>query len=303
MDLDFHENPAEFLDAAGGYLAAEPVISTVLSTIADRAVRELADGVAQHPRNWYAVARDGSGRVIGAAMRTAPFAPHPLFVLPMPVETAVELARAVHARGEAAGGVNGALPAARACADELARLEGGTVVESMRTRLFHLPELIEPAPVGGRLRLAREDEIDLCFEWFEAFRRDADAQAGRKAGHDDLGLTRDDMLRRIRGGLISLWEDASGEVVHLTGANAPAFGVARIGPVYTPARYRGRGSAGAAVAQVSREMLAAGVQPCLYADQANPVSNLIYERLGFRPLVDMVNLSVTTTGPTKSERA
>ena len=297
MDLEFHDDPAAFLDAAGGYLGAEPVISTVVSTIADRAAREVEAGVAQHPRNWYAVARDTSGGVVGAAMRTAPFEPHPMFVLPMPVDAAIELARAVHARGESAGGVNGVLPATRACADELARLEGGTVVETMHTRLFHLSELVEPAPVEGRLRLAREDEIELCFEWFEAFRRDADAQAGRTSGHDVLGLSKDDVLHRIRDGLISLWEDASREVVHLTGANAPALGVARIGPVYTPERCRGRGFASAAVAQVSREMLAAGVRPCLFADQANPISNLIYLRLGYQPLVDMVNLVVTTPIP------
>ena len=31
---------------------------------------------------------------------------------------------------------------------------------------------------------------------------------------------------------------------------------------------------------------------CLFTDQANPISNHIYEALGYRPVVDMVNLTI-----------
>jgi predicted GNAT family acetyltransferase len=78
--------------------------------------------------------------------------------------------------------------------------------------------------------------------------------------------------------------------VHLTAGNPPAYGVARIGPVYTPAADRGQGYASAAVAAVSQRHLDAGVRPCLFTDQANPTSNRVYEAIGYRPLVDMVNL-------------
>ena len=80
--------------------------------------------------------------------------------------------------------------------------------------------------------------------------------------------------------------------MHLTGANAPAFGVARVGPVYTPNEQRGRGYASAAVAEVSQRILAGGARACLFTDQANPISNRIYEALGYRPVVDMANLLV-----------
>jgi predicted GNAT family acetyltransferase len=121
---------------------------------------------------------------------------------------------------------------------------------------------------------------------------DADEQAGRPPGSgahetpDDTGL-----VRRIRGGRVWLWEDG-GEVVHLTGANLPAYGVVRIGPVYTPKERRGLGYASAAVAEVSRLVQAAGDRACLFTDQANPTSNAIYQRLGYRPVVDMANLVI-----------
>lgn len=63
--------------------------------------------------------------------------------------------------------------------------------------------------------------------------------------------------------------------MHLTGVNPPSFGVARVGPVYTPSAQRGRGWASNAVAEVSRRIQAEGVGACLFTDQANPTSNRI----------------------------
>ncbi len=83
-----------------------------------------------------------------------------------------------------------------------------------------------------------------------------------------------------------------GQAVHLTGANAVSFGAQRIGPVYTPPEHRGHGYASAAVAEISRRFLAAGSRPCLFTDQANPVSNRIYQAIGYRPVVDMINLEI-----------
>ena len=67
------------------------------------------------------------------------------------------------------------------------------------------------------------------------------------------------LLPRIEQGRVWLWEDEHGEPVHLTAANPPAYGVARIGPVYTPREQRGRGYASAAVAEVSRLLLDDGL--------------------------------------------
>lgn len=287
------DDPAEFLALAGEHLAADPVLTTVVSTVTHRALAQVERGLPApaHPR-WWAVVRDASGEVVGVAMRTAPFAPYPLFVLPMPDDAAVALARAVHARGEEIGGANGALPATQVVAEEAARLQGLAAWVWEHTRLFELAELVEPKPVEGRMRRAGADDTDLCLAWFQAFAADAAEQAGRTAaeGHEEY-FTREDMLERIAGGRIWLWE-VDGETVHLTGFNAPAFGVARVGPVYTPREHRGRGYASAGVAEVSRWLRDQGARVCLFTDQANPTSNRIYQALGYRAVVDMANLRV-----------
>jgi predicted GNAT family acetyltransferase len=102
------------------------------------------------------------------------------------------------------------------------------------------------------------------------------------------------VLVRIRGERLWFWDDDG--PVHLTGSNVPAYGVVRVGPVFTPKQHRSRGYAGAAVAEVSRRIVAGGARACLFTDQANPTSNRLYETLGYRRVVDMANLRVETPG-------
>jgi RimJ/RimL family protein N-acetyltransferase len=291
--LDFIDDPADFLAAAREHLAAEPVLNTVVATFAERQVREREAGVAPPEGfpQWWLVVRDGAGEVVGAGMRNAPFEPHPPYLLAMPDEAAVRLARELHARGEDMGGVNGALPTARTAAEEYARLAGRIARVHEETRLFELGELVEPALPDGQLRMATADDLDLALEWYVSFGREAAEQAGREDEHamfeDEAG-----MLRRIEEGRVWFWIDEDGERVHLTGHNLPSFGVARIGPVFTPKEHRGNGYASAAVAEISRMLRDAGSRVTLFTDQANPTSNAIYQRIGYRPVADQANLVI-----------
>ncbi|WP_460713017.1 GNAT family N-acetyltransferase [Nocardioides dilutus] len=294
--LAFTEDPAEFLDVAGEHLAKDPVLNTVLATVATRSVAEDAAGNPRpaHPR-WWVTVHDSEDRVVGVAMRTAPFTPYPLYVLPMPDEAAVLLAAALLDRGEDVPAANGALPAARVVADEVARRTGGTAEVAEHMRLFELEEVVDPPAPPGRLRVAISDDAELCLEWYQAFEAAASEQAGRPhrvgAGeHFDAAF----VDGRIAEERIHLWETPGGDVVHLTAANVPAYGVVRVGPVYTPKEHRGFGYASAAVAAVSRQILESGHRPCLFTDQANPTSNRIYQAIGYEPVVDMANHEITT---------
>jgi predicted GNAT family acetyltransferase len=291
--LQFFADPADFLAAAGAYLAADPVVNTVVTTVAHRLATEPADGLERSERDWWLVVTDETGAVVGAGIRTTSLGPYPPFLLPMPDSAAVSLARAWHERGELVPGVNGALPAVKLCAAEVTRLAGGRVEVSRHTRLHELVELVPPPPVPGRLVVATEADFDLVAKWFAAFMGDADEQAGRPRGTNaDERPEPEELRHRLRSGRLWFWVDETGRPVHMTGANSPAFGVARIGPVYTPPAERGRGWASNAVAEVSRLILAEGARACLFTDQANPTSNKIYTALGYRPVVDMANLVI-----------
>ena len=88
--------------------------------------------------------------------------------------------------------------------------------------------------------------------------------------------------RRIAGGELHVWRDGEA-AVSVASVTAPAAGVARIGPVYTPPEERRKGYGAAVTAAASAAALAAGAeQVVLYADLDNPTSNAIYQAIGFR---------------------
>lgn len=288
LRLEFLTDARQFLAAAGEHLARNPVQNTVVATLAER----FAAGEHGAPDDWWLVVRDGDD-VVGAGMRTAPFPPRPAFLLPMPDEAARLLARTLCERQEVVGGLNGALPTVRVCAEEMARLTGGTVEVALHVRLFEAREVIPPARPEGRLRLGVAADLELASAWFAAFMADADAQAGRPPGSTPQESPDPESMRmRIEDGWLWFWMNEADEPVHLTSVNPVSFGAARLGPVYTPPAQRGRGYASAAVAEISQRILDRGARPCLFTDQANPTSNRIYQALGYRPVTDMANLTI-----------
>lgn len=285
--IEFFTDAAEFLAAAKDYLAAERLTANVLATNAERATRLAQE---DEPYRWFALARDGE-QVVGAAMRTAPFKPYPLYVCPMPEAAALELARQLHGRGEYAGGSNGALPAARVVAEETARLAGGRVSVAMASRLHELGSLAMPAGVPGRARRATYDDLELCRAWLNDFGHAAREQSENPDFAHEATAFGDEHVRRKIDEFVLLWE-ADGKVVSLVGATPPTHGVVRIAPVYTPTEQRGHGYGTAVTAEASRILGADGTRLCLFTDKDNPVSNHVYATIGYRPVVDMANHTI-----------
>ena len=65
-------------------------------------------------------------------------------------------------------------------------------------------------------------------------------------------------------------------------------------PVYTPPEHRGTGYGSAVTAAVSQHALDAGARDViLFTDLANPTSNSIYQKIGYRPVYDSTELEFT----------
>jgi predicted GNAT family acetyltransferase len=71
----------------------------------------------------------------------------------------------------------------------------------------------------------------------------------------------------------------------------------RINFVYTPPAHRGRGYATSCVAALTRHLLDPGKEFCfLFTDLANPTSNKIYRRLGYRHVCDFRDVRFEPAG-------
>ncbi len=76
-------------------------------------------------------------------------------------------------------------------------------------------------------------------------------------------------------------------MVSLAGKTRPMPHGIVIGPVYTPPELRGHGYASAVTAGLSQHLLDSGYQfVALFTNLANPISNSIYMKIGYKPLGD-----------------
>ncbi len=295
----FFADPRDFLDSAAEFLAADPLQFTVMNAWARREAGRLDSGLAEPIDRpyWYAVHRR-SGRVTAVAMRTAPFAPHPLWVPPMPEEEARDLGRILVARAEpgtepdAEWGANGMAPAVAQVAEEVTRSSGRRIHVLQHQRLFQCREVLRPARPAGSLRQARPEEAGRVVDWLAGFHLAADEQAGHPGARSEVALPLVEVRHRILDGMYWVWCDPAGEWVHLSGLGALSDGIAGIGPVFTPLVHRGHGYAGWVVAELTQRVLDRGGVPYLFTDQANPVSGRLYQSLGYRAVCDAVQLRV-----------
>jgi GNAT superfamily N-acetyltransferase len=288
----------EFERAAGEHLRGDPVRQTVpLSVLDGLRHAGLSRYGADPPMfGWHERA---DGTVDGALLQTPPF---PLLLASSPAGSVPGLLAALAAAGRVPAAVNlAAASEAGFLADWLA-LTGGTGTATTRSRLYLLGELVPPEPApDGRARLAGEPDVELLVDWYEAFAAEAEG-----AGPEDA---RRGVADRLSHDGQMLWE-TDGQPVAMAGLTRVVAGVARVNAVYTPPAHRRHGYAGGVTTAISRAAQQAGaLGVVLFTNLANPTSNALYQRLGYRPVEDRVLLSltagcdVTSAGGTPSLRS
>lgn len=260
-------DPRRFAELAGPYLSADPFSTNVIG------VRLGSVLAGRRPRGqddiWVAVT-DGDA-VVGVAMHTPPAR---LFLGRLPSGMASEIARALNDRGRSRPGVTGDAATAGEFAQAWSRHTGAEPRLDCSLRLYRLDRLNQPKADSGQARRAGMADGPVLTDWLVSF----ESEIGTERADKDAA---DIVRRRTEAGELWLWE-VDGEPVCMAGVSAPAAGVARVGPVYTPPARRRHGYAAALTAHVSQEASDAGADHVvLYADLANPTSNGIYLALGY----------------------
>ncbi len=147
-------------------------------------------------------------------------------------------------------------------------------------RLFALNQVIPPERAAGELRMATEDDLPLIKDWMFAFDQEAAHSGNREVAWQRAELD-------VRNRSMYIWETPDKCIVSMANKSRPLVNSISIGPVYTPPEERGHGYASNCVAALSQLLLDQGWQYCsLFTDLANPTSNSIYQKIGYRPVCD-----------------
>jgi len=262
----FSEDPAFVLSRAGVFLSSQPVLHNLILSILHARVAHGEPG-----RYWMAIQRDD---IVGVVIQSP--LTFPATLTPMERPVSIAMADAIAEANFALPGVSGEAATAATFAGQWSERTKSAATPFQGNRLYELLEVADIPNVEGKLRQAGPQDRSLMILWSRAFQ-------------NEIGEPADDIELRVERGLAAghLWVwDRREEAVSMVIGREPVEGVIRLSGVYTPDEKRKHGYAAACVRALSKKLGDAGHRCILYTDLANPTSNSIYRRIGYRALAD-----------------
>ena len=152
----------------------------------------------------------------------------------------------------------------------------------MRQRIYELRQVTPPDYPPGEFRPAAVEDIELARQWGRGFYEDC-------FGDEHYERTVATAEEKVKNGTLYMWVD--GAPRSMAGRTRPTPHGEAVGFVYTPPGERRKGYATAVVARLSQQILDEGKLFCtLYTDLSNPTSNSIYQKVGYRPIADVIDI-------------
>jgi len=224
----------------------------------------------------YLATLESDKRVVAVAIMTPPYK---LVLTMAPHEALDAVCEDLLADDLSVPGVVGPVDVAEPFAALWGRRTGADVGLDHRLRIYQLTSVVPPRPVTGRLRQCGVGDLATVEPWARAFILETRLT-------DDPAEIAESARRAVREGRLYVWDDAGPRA--MAAWTGPTPNGARITLVYTPPALRGRGYASACVAALSAVLLGSNRKYCfLFTDLANPTSNSIYMKLGYRPVCDV----------------
>ncbi len=286
MRVTAHPSADEFLAVTRPALEENEAANNLMLGVCLR-LQQYPERIKQQP--FLATVGDETGLILAAMMTP----PHKLVLYARRSEFTEALNALAHhliASGWTPPGVHAAPDVAEAFAQCWASHANVSFVHGTRERIYELRQVIPPPPTPGALRLATAGDAALAAQWARAFT--AEALPDEMLSPDEA---RELIETRLLDQTLYLWEN-DGQAVSMAAVSRPTRHGITISLVYTPPAFRKRGYASACVAAISQRMLDAGYAFCaLYTDLSNPISNHIYQAIGYRPVCDITEILFNAT--------
>ncbi len=164
-------------------------------------------------------------------------------------------------------------------ADMYSRISRNSKIDGKAMRIYRLDRVNVIPQSSGKLRLAEQRDLYFLPYWNIGFTLDC----GFKSV--DIPGATDKVKRLLNDKTLYIWEDDI--PVSQAAMGRRTLNGAILNAVYTPPHYREKGYASSCVAGLSQLLLDNGYKFCsLFTDLANPISNSIYMRIGYKPVCD-----------------
>jgi predicted GNAT family acetyltransferase len=282
MQLTTYTDPAGFLAVTETILEREGAAYALMLSIVLR-VRQYPERIGDPP---YMATVTAGDRLLAAAVMTPPYPVIVATLDPAGQDALPLFVEDLRDNGWSVSGVNGPSDASSAFAALWNGRTDQPMTLAVHLRSYELRRVMPPDPVPGRLRLAEPADLSLVARWARDFQLEA-------LPHEDASGALHVAETGIADRHIYLWED--GEPVTMVAKARPTVHGVTVNLVYTPPSQRRRGYATNAVAHLSQILLDEGYDYCtLFTDMANPTSNSIYQKIGYRPVVDYMQYKIGT---------
>ncbi|MFX0012672.1 MAG: GNAT family N-acetyltransferase, partial [Candidatus Hermodarchaeota archaeon] len=158
-----------------------------------------------------------------------------------------------------------------------------TISLDMNERIYKLETVAEETLGIRAFKLADSSNEKLLLKWAKEFLIEAFSESEIEARPS----WKNHIRRSLEEHRIFLLYDNGKPVSMARRAGKTPNGVT-VNLVYTPPSLRRRGYATECVAKLSKLLLDEGNKFCfLFTDLANPTSNSIYQKIGYRPIIDV----------------
>ncbi|GAA0328204.1 GNAT family N-acetyltransferase [Bacillus carboniphilus] len=137
---------------------------------------------------------------------------------------------------------------------------------------------VQPIQISeGTLQIAKPEHASLLTDWLLEFVEESDLLPVIRMNAESL------IQQSIQGENLYTWS-VGDEIVSMVNKTRETKNSIGINQVYTPPSHRNKGYASSAVHQLTEQLLKQYKSCVLYTDLANPTSNSIYKKIGYKPI-------------------